>query len=556
MKYSFILLSIIFLLTTCTKTPDSVVIEGKIIGTDGKPPVLAHINITKPGQSIYKPDHFIQVDSAGCFKLELKSGKYWNITCAAAYYQPFTFPLVLKEKDYHISFEIQPAPYVFKQDLSETGIIGEWNNWDFSKAQKMQKLEDGTFQWETTSDAEEFSYQIVNATKTDHSINGTQFDYLRYDNGGDYEAVLKVPGDKKVKIIFNPALYPKEMNKNLPKVIFSTSNTFQNEIVRMHLLTDSIMADFNRHSSDSGYAKAADSAGFWYSEERDYFRKIVDNSEDSLLIKYAALELSNLSNTGMQIDSSFFRQVTQMIPLSDTLWAYHSMLILPVYFNAFGVDKARLLLEDKVTDIPERLAQGLVFVDLGYKAKSEKDFKKNLEIHKILYYNFADFLVLRPFIDDLDPRKARMIGQSIPPFDFPIFKQNKYISDQKLKGAYYLIFFWSRYQQECVQEMKYLHDAYNRFKSKNFKIVAINFDPFDKDLINFKTNEWPLPWINVQTPKHQQKLLMDTYNIRFLPTIYLVDPEGIIIASNYELRGPLLEETLKKHLKTGYISKR
>lgn len=72
-----------------------------------------------------------------------------------------------------------------------------------------------------------------------------------------------------------------------------------------------------------------------------------------------------------------------------------------------------------------------------------------------------------------------------------------------------------------------LHSLYARYRSRGFEIYQISFDA---DEHFWKTSAANLPWLTVRDPKSVNTSLLSTYNVRQIPTAFLINREGDIIA--------------------------
>lgn len=119
------------------------------------------------------------------------------------------------------------------------------------------------------------------------------------------------------------------------------------------------------------------------------------------------------------------------------------------------------------------------------------------------------------------------------------------VSLASYKGKYVLVDFWASWCGPCRAENPNVLRAYNQFKSRNFEVLSISVDAKKEEWIK-AVKEDKLPWTQVLDLKGNNSTAT-AYAVTGIPDNVLVDPNGIIIATN--LRGKQLEKTLEKMLK-------
>lgn len=119
----------------------------------------------------------------------------------------------------------------------------------------------------------------------------------------------------------------------------------------------------------------------------------------------------------------------------------------------------------------------------------------------------------------------------------------KKVSLKDFKGQYVLVDFWASWCGPCRKENPNIVKAYAKYHDKGFEVVAISLDdkraPWIKAIHTDK-----LPWIHLSDLQAWKSDLVVQYGIKSIPTSFLVDKEGKIIAKN--LRGKDLEAKLEE----------
>ncbi|WP_353480782.1 TlpA disulfide reductase family protein [Haliscomenobacter sp.] len=117
------------------------------------------------------------------------------------------------------------------------------------------------------------------------------------------------------------------------------------------------------------------------------------------------------------------------------------------------------------------------------------------------------------------------------------------ISLDTFKGKYILIDFWASWCAPCRKEHPNLINTYEQFKNKNFEIISVSLDS-ENDNWQRAISKDKLTWTQVSDLKGQQNDIAIQYGVQSVPTNFLINPKGIIIAKN------LTSEELYKKLET------
>jgi len=121
------------------------------------------------------------------------------------------------------------------------------------------------------------------------------------------------------------------------------------------------------------------------------------------------------------------------------------------------------------------------------------------------------------------------------------------LSEAVANSKYVLLDFWATWCGPCNAEMPNLRKAYTAYHDKGFEVFMVSIDKKIADWEERSEKE-NFPWISTVVLPDDHSNAQETYSISAIPTNFLIDSNGTIIAHN--LRGEKLEEKLDELLGT------
>lgn len=148
---------------------------------------------------------------------------------------------------------------------------------------------------------------------------------------------------------------------------------------------------------------------------------------------------------------------------------------------------------------------------------------------------------------------GKYVGKAFPNFTAtdPVTGEKFALKD--LRGKIVLVDFWATWCGPCIGELPNVKRTYKKYKEQGFEIVSISLDTDRRKFKSFVSRQ-RMDWYHVMDGGGWSTRLAKKYNIRSIPTMFLIDAEGVCISDS--ARGRRLAPAIEKALRTSSIAEK
>ena len=157
------------------------------------------------------------------------------------------------------------------------------------------------------------------------------------------------------------------------------------------------------------------------------------------------------------------------------------------------------------------------------------EYAQQYEILASLDSSLANHDYYKVLKENIDLLGKLQLGKEAPDFTLTS-KEGEEVALSSLRGSYVLIDFWASWCQPCRKANPGVVEKYNQFNDKGFTVLSVSVDN-DREAWLKAIDEDGLVWTQVLDEKGISSTL---YGVRYIPTTYLIDPNGVILAVNLE----------------------
>ena len=134
-------------------------------------------------------------------------------------------------------------------------------------------------------------------------------------------------------------------------------------------------------------------------------------------------------------------------------------------------------------------------------------------------------------VEDLDAKYATNLlkpGTDAPDINLQTI-DGKQFSLKNLRGKYVVLDFWASWCPDCRKDSPYIMSLYENFAPKGVEFVGVSFDTKAEAWKN-GVEKLGIKYTQVSDMKHmRESAVAQTYCVKWIPTVYVVDPEGKVV---------------------------
>ena len=547
MQQSVSRLAVVVLMASPTLSFAQIDLSGTLLQANGNPLAAAHLVIQNGPRDTRV---VVPVNKAGHFAVTLDEPGGYGLYATGVHHETLQMPLILTDqKKVELHIRLQANAFALSPDTLYV-VSGASD-----EAAQMQRRQDGMYTVRLDAYADTLAYRIrygyePSEWRSDKIMAGTMQDRLIFDDSGpfwdsegDYLSIVDTPGESFVNITYDLSALPQyELGPSV------TSNP--STVARIAQVYFEVRERGRQIDYDSNFLDFMNAA----SRERGAVRRQIALEQDPLVRQWYLLRyFDDLPATlWPRHGRRLAREALESIPADSPLWSYEGWSPVGASNLMYSISrrlKGQELLSDYVRQVIEKHPDPDVraqFLDHGlYYAHAEGDEKTKWLYYSMLQDSHADTRQAEQARRRFDQDRQLQTGNPVPQFSFVSFDDPTVtITNVNFRGQVYLLDFWGTWCAPCIEEIPHLEEAYDRYSDSGFEILSVAFLDDPVDIKQFREDRYSMPWLHTRVAREDDRSIRELFELTSFPRPILVDEDGIILATDDELRGSKLLDVI------------
>lgn len=515
-------------------TGQTTIVEGTLLGTDGRPMRAAHVGVSGTDGEAGS------VDADGRFQLELHREGMVLIEYSGAEHESHRVAILVEERGRRVGVDVRLAP---RDETRESGTLTPGADAEVATARMPAKPESdtggnlrarGTLQ----SGTREIRFQAAGLIPQE-SAGRSDGTVCFHQSDGVWTTVRPAVGGGTT-VVFAPRLVPSTNDR--ATVMYREG--FQRETVKL-------LERMEGHRDAFPWEDRSDRTDDHAREVRlrtDRITWAIASTRDVSVQRLHYFEyLMLITQSGSPVDTPYIRNALDVITPQSHVWEIDPLVLLNAVSRIGSPIEPGGYIDRFLASSGDPMVRAQIAYSLARMTRSNGDTAALGRYMTLLNGQLRSTPYAQHAATEFAPDRRIRAGLPAPDFHCTAVENSTSIHSRKsLLGKLYLIDFWATWCVPCIAEMLVLHDAYRKFHGRGFQILSISLDARPELVTQFRQGKWSMPWLNGFVQNGLNSDIARAFEVVGIPKAILVDEDGIIIATE-GLRGAELEQTLARH---------